>query len=457
MRDSIVIADVMQNRLYGKNECSGIVQSLAAYLRERRMDEIIVSAENGANLLFFYYAAMLAGTTIIPVDPEKTENELDEIRHIHSRANLLRQEEVNAVVNALKSRMTGDIDWKKVDLKKPYLVTYTSGSTGNPKGVVHSAGNLLQAARSFGNLMHYSEHIVMGHCMPMTYMAGILNTIVMPLLFGGSVVILPRFAISNAFFFWKTVQENGCNTLWLSPTMLRIVNMTDRSGEMKDYFKNSNMMIHVGTAPLDQSLREDFEKKYEIRLYQSYGLSETLFLSTEIPEETRSEHTVGRLLPEVDMRIAGDGELSVHVPWKYFRYTNEETEKYFKDECYLTGDLGRLLPSGNLVITGRKKELIVRGGYNINPRDIENVLLREKIVDECVVVPVLCHGEELIACGYTGNHELDPVETNFFLEETLGRHYQVDWFRKKDTIPKNLNGKPDKSTLRKEMEEAYLN
>lgn len=453
--DRVVLHDMVSGRKYTGSEFAALVYAMAADLRENIREEILVCEDNCAELVLLYFAGMLAGKIIIPLDPEKEDGEIDRIRRLHQEAVFWERGELRRLFAQINAAVAApNFSWQQMDGDKTFLITYTSGSTGIPKGVHHTVRNLLIAAYAFGTTMAYDGDTVLGHCMPMTYMAGILNTIILPYIMGGTVVLLPRFSVKNALSFWGQVKLAGINTLWLAPTMLRILHLLDKRAEMKEYFHQNAMKISVGTAPLDKKLRDDFEGKYGIRLYQSYGLSETLFISTEVPEEMVSRHTVGRLLPGVEIACETDGEILIHVPWMFLGYTNADTAAYMEAGWYVSGDLGEMTAEGNLLITGRKKELIVKGGYNINPRDIENVLM-EKRVGECAVFALHKGGEELIACAYACEREISLLEINREIERALGKHHKVDVLERMTAIPKNLNGKIDKLATMKWVEEKY--
>lgn len=454
-RSDVVIYDSVNKRNICYEDFCKYIKILTDYINAKVNSTIIVMENNSVELCLLYFAVMFTSAVIIPIDPEKEHEEIEKIISIHSEAFFFDVGDLSQVLNNYNIDFNSEnLNWETVDFNRVFLITYTSGSTGNPKGVMHSLSNLFNSAYEFGQMMHYDSKTIMGHCMPMTYMAGILNTILMPFLMGGTIAILPRFSMINALKLWDNVVDSCVNTIWLSPTMIRILMLLDKKGKMKEYFKSVSFKISVGTAPLDKNLRNEFELKYDTRLYQSYGLSETLFISTEVMEETISIHTVGRVLPSVNLELSNDGEILIDAPWNLLGYCNDVTDTYFCGKKYKSGDLGEYRGE-NLIITGRKKELILKGGYNINPRDIENAISTSGMAMESAIISVNIKGEELIAGYVILKDNFSVSDINSYVVNTLGKHYRIDYLIVVNSIPKNLNGKIDKITIKSEIEELY--
>ena len=292
------------------------------------------------------------------------------------------------------------------------LILFTSGTTGRPKGVVHHVHSEFGNAVAFSEAMQFgSEHRFL-HIWPMAYSSGYLNTLMSPFMAGSSVVLSCAFTAQTILAFWKPVLEHQANTLWLSPTMMASLLRLDRDQVGIDYCRANVKSVCVGTAPLALKLKKDFETKYGVECMESYGLSELLIISANVPTKPRLENSVGSLLAGVEFITASEngnhqsasqeGEILVRTPFKMLGYLNTETgevEASPAAEWFPTGDIGLMQDDGNIFITGRKKDLIIRGGQNLSPRAVRECLLHHPSVDDAVVVgiPHDFYGEEVAA------------------------------------------------------------
>ena len=385
---------------------------------------LVLIMDNSIELLSCYFAAIMSGKIATAIDPLKGKDE------------------VAKMISVFEER----------DFLSDYLLTFTSGTTGNTKGVRHSLNNLFLTAEAFNKMFSVGQDQTFAHLMPMTYMAGILNSIFQPFVAGSKIVVLGRFSPMKAFTFWQDVAKYEVNTFWMSPSMLTILLKVAKHDVGQDYCKTHKTLFFIGTAPLHQSTRDEFEEKYPVKLYASYGLSETLFLSTETPETIAlGGGNVGKLLNGVEYHFGSDGEFLVDVPWMFLGYTNEPTEHYFYGTSYKTGDLAKI-EDGILSIVGRSKDLIIKGGMNISPALIESVVSGIQGVEECSVFSALNKlKEELIVLAYTtavdDKNNLEKTIPSTVAKE-LGKNYLIDLFYRTKSIPKNINGKNDKKVLK---------
>lgn len=465
------VCDALAGKHYSYTDFFARCLTISKQLRKDAAGKghLVLIMDNSIELLSCYFAAILSGKIATAIDPLKGK---DEVAHILSSIDdgyivvdkagktkvdafnlLLETGTFDATACADGDIKNGVIDsLEQRDFLSDYLLTFTSGTTGNTKGVRHSLNNLFLTAEAFNSMFHVGKEHVFAHLMPMTYMAGILNSIFQPFVAGSKIVVLGRFSPMKAFTFWQEVAKYEINTFWLSPSMLTILLKVAKHEVGQEYCKEHKTLFFIGTAPLHQSTRDEFEAKYPVKLYASYGLSETLFLSTETPETLAlGGGNVGKLLNGVDYRFGSDGEFLVDVPWMFLGYTNEPTAHYFDGTSYKTGDLAKI-EDGILSIVGRSKDLIIKGGMKISPALIENVATGVEGVEECAVFSVLNKfKEELVVLGYSSSMQ-ETVELEKSISaavvSALGKNYMIDRFYHVQSIPKNVNGKHDKKVLK---------
>jgi long-chain acyl-CoA synthetase len=437
-RDRTFLVESMTGRSWTYDETYVWAQRAASMLRDQGVgkgDRVALLLANSAEFVSLYFGCLLIGAVAVPVNQALHPSEMRYILE-HSGAPLLlfsrttrsillqategltslRQVRVMLGqeqsfhpedVDETWNHETGTIDKRLRPLdgmtdEDTLLILYTSGTTGVPKGVVHSVRSEFGNAVAFNEAMGFGPDHRFLHIWAMAYSSGYLNALMSPFMAGASVVLAPAFTAQTILTFWKPVIEHGGNTLWLSPTMMAALVRMDRDERGWEYCRGHVRTVCAGTAPLPLKLKRDFEEKYGVEAFESYGLSELLIISANVPAFPRRQDSVGRLLAGVELRIAGDGEILVRTPFAMIGYLDPETrevEPLGRDGWFPTGDIGVLDDEGNLFITGRKKDLIIRGGQNISPRAIRDVLLSHPSIVDAVVVglPHDFYGEEVAA------------------------------------------------------------
>ena len=418
------------------------------------------------SLVYFYsyMAALLCGGTVVPISPDAGEEGVHEILQIVQPDFVISKNVIPGFKNLLPDLFVSGLvatpelvldKLHEADMDRDFLITFTSGTTAEPKGVVHSFNNLFKSALAFGAKFKFSPAHRFYHNLSVSYMAGILNQFIMPMLFGCSIVIGKRFLAPQAMRFWDEPVATNANVFWMSPTMLQLLLKLDRGDKGKNYCLENNVTILVGTAPLTVALRKQFEKKYSLALYESYGLTETLFISTNYPALPVEDGCSGYILDGVRPKLENDEELLLDCDWMFLRYFKQEkkssTTKYFA-----TGDFVQISNEKQLFVVGRKKDLIIKGGINISPGKIEAILGRISDLPEFSIVgqsdEIL--GEKIVF-AYAAKFDLPDSkykEINSIIIEKLDRFYLVDSFVRLNSIPKTNNGKVNKQELKKEIQ-----
>lgn len=296
------------------------------------------------------------------------------------------------------------------------VLLYTSGTTGRPKGVPLTHENLLSNARAVITHMGGRSDDVFLALLPPFHAFGLTASMLVPLLLGAEVTFIPRLTPPAVF---TAMARRGVTNLVAVPAVYRLL---ARTGFPPEATGRLRIAISGGDA-LPAPVRAEFRRRFGLDLLEGYGLTETSpVVCVNTPQDNRPG-TVGRPLPGTSVRIAGpegaglapgcEGEVQVHGPGVmagYFNRPEENAAAFTPDGWFRTGDLGRLDAAGYLTVTGRIKEIIVRDGEKIMPREVEAVLERHPLVEDAAVVgePEAGRGEAVVAYVVPG--EAVPVE-----------------------------------------------
>jgi len=310
----------------------------------------------------------------------------------------LKRRVIGTMIKGLPEQPT----WNADDLA---LILYTSGTIGKPKGVCLSADNLRSNADACIEHIGMTPEFEFLGVIPTFHVFGLTTTLICPAVCGATVHFLPRFQPLTVL---ETIQKRKINTLLLIASMYRALIRTKGDG---DEMKTVTHAV-AGGEPLPSDTRESFEKRFGVSLLEGYGLTETSPVVSVNQLDHCKHGTAGRLLPGVEARIADaenqilpagtEGEIQVRgrcVMQGYYRQPEESAKALTPDGWLHTGDAGTLDDEGFLSITGRIKEMIIVGGENVYPREVEDVLTRHEGVGEAAVIgiPDASRGEVVAA------------------------------------------------------------
>jgi long-chain acyl-CoA synthetase len=332
------------------------------------------------------------------------------------------------------------------------VLLYTSGTTGRPKGAELTHANLARnAAVAATTLFHLGpEDVVMG-CLPLFHSFGQTCGLNAAVASGACLTLLPRFDPAKAL---EVIQRDRVTIFEGVPTMYAALLNHPRRGE----FDAGSLRLSVsGGAALPVEVLRGFEDAFGCAILEGYGLSETSpVASFNHPDRQRKPGSIGTPIQGVEMRLVGPGgedvpagevgEIAIrgHNLMKGYWRREDATREAIPDGWLRTGDLARQDEDGYYFIVDRKKDLIIRGGYNVYPREVEEVLYEHPAVAEAAVigVPHPTHGEEVAAAVVLKpGTEATPEELRAFCRQRIAAYKYPRHVWLEAALPKTATGK----------------
>jgi malonyl-CoA/methylmalonyl-CoA synthetase len=420
-------------------------------------DRMLFSAQASTDLVIAHVAALRAGVVVVPANSAYRERELAHIvADARPTAALLDDPEragwVKAAAHAaLVVDPTVDLPEREAECldaaapEDPALIGYTSGTTGSPKGAVLTHANLLAGSESVALAWHWTAEDRLVLALPLFHSHGLCVGLHGTLLAGASAVLLPRFDVACVL---DAAGEHGASLFFGVPTMYRRLARSGRVGEL------SRLRLCVsGSAPLPAELHEVITQRGGQQVLERYGMTETLMNVSNPYDGERRPGSVGLPLPGVEVRLADgqEGEIQVRGPNVFGGYWErpEATAESFEEGWFRTGDLGSLDSDGYLRILGRSKELIITGGLNVYPREVEDVLLSHPDVAEVAVVGTPSdEWGELVTAFVVSNAEHPAADALLaFAADRLAAFKRPRRVQFVDVLPRNALGKVLKHEL----------
>lgn len=357
---------------------------------------------------------------------------------------------------------SGDhISNEPLDAQADALLMYTSGTTGRPKGVLLSHANLLAGGLNT-QLAHDLKTDDRAICvLPLYHINGLTVTLMGPLVSGGSVVIPPKFSVSK---FWPLISQYDCTWFSVVPTQISYLLHAQASPADAAPGHKSLRFGRSASAPLSPEVHQSFEDRFGVAVIETMGLTETAapILSNPLPPGVRKIGSPGigygceviiadKALAEVPRGT--EGEILIrgnNVMKGYFKNPEATNEAVTSSRWLRTGDLGKQDTDGYVFVTGRLKELIIKGGENIAPREIDEALYRHPAVIEAAAFACPCkdYGQRVeAAVSIDAGTDLDESALLEFCREYLGQFKMPDRIYFLDELPKGPSGKIQRRRL----------
>jgi len=472
---ALALVDATTGASVTVDELGARVRSMACALREagvRPGDRVAILQRNSIDHVTAWYGALHAGAIAVDVNYLLGAEELGHIladarpAAVLADAGIVPEGVIPAGVAVREPSLWraghGGDPPTPTRPSDPAVIAYTSGTTGLPKGVVHTHAAIDAQLRLLGEACGYSAGWTSYVAVPLFALHGFLPQVAATLRFGGTVVIDAKFEAHR--FAAMSRQFSIQYTTLSSPMLPRILELEEDEGPDLSVVK----LVSCGGAPLTPELRAQFETRFGIHLTQGYSCTEVLGAFVMDIDGDAPYGAVGRIYPRGPgvVRIISDGglalppgeigEITFRRRFALARYWNDASAPALIDgEWYATGDIGRVDADGFLYVLDRKKDVIVRGGFNIYSAEIERVLIEHPLVAEACVVgaPDQRVGEVPVAYVVPAGDHVDIDALRAYADERLGRLKRVEQISVVgyDDLPRNGLGKVRKAELRAQL------
>lgn len=451
-------------------------------------DRVAVQTGKSAEALALYVGCVQCGAVYLPLNTAYTANEVSYFVNDAEPRLLVCEDSASAslatiaadagarleTLNSDGSGSLGDAaqnapsDFATVNRQPGDLaaILYTSGTTGRSKGAMMSHDNLLSNARTLVEYWQFSSQDTLLHALPIYHTHGLFVASNVCMLSGASIIFLPSFNLDQ-MIEWLP----HANTMMGVPTFY-----TRLLGDPRfDRQRTAHMRVFIsGSAPLLAETHEAFEQRTGHRILERYGMTETNMNTSNPYHGERRAGTVGFPLPGVSLKICApdsgrelpQGEVGIievkgaNVFSGYWRMPDKTAEDLRENGFLITGDLGKIDADGYVQIVGRNKDLVISGGFNIYPKEVELALDEQSGVLESAVIgaPHADFGEGVVAVLVTDGStaiELDQIRDN--MAKQLARFKQPKQYYIIDELPRNTMGKVQKNILREQFANAFQN
>ncbi|MCP3732525.1 malonyl-CoA synthase [Sphingomonas sp. MG17] len=443
-------------------------------------DRVAVQVEKSIEMLMLYLGCLRAGAVFLPLNPAYTAGELDYFVGDAQPALIVCDPGMAGAISALPAAAGIAVETLDADRGGTLAelangasqafdtvtrddgdlaaILYTSGTTGRSKGAMLSHGNLASNAFTLREAWRFTANDVLLHALPIFHTHGLFVATNVTLASGASMIFLPRFDAGAVIAALpRATVMMGVPTFY--------IRLLGEAGFDRELVAHMRLFVS-GSAPLAPDIHRAFASRTGHAILERYGMTETNMNTSNPYDGDRIPGTVGFPLPGVEIRIAEpatgrvlpQGEVGVieirgpNVFKGYWRMP-EKTEAEFRDDFFISGDLGRIDDRGYVSIVGREKDLIIAGGFNVYPAEVEDAIGELEAVHEVAVIglPHPDLGEAVVAVVVPHDPGFaDAAAIIAALADKLARFKQPRQVLFVDGLPKNSMGKVQKAMLRRQ-------
>ena len=466
-------------------EMTGRISNALKFLGVRPGDRVAMQADKSHYSLALYLACLRSGVLFLPLNTAYTDAELEyfigdsgakvvvcdplrreglgQVAEAHAAQLLTLAHDGSGTLLELADDQSSEFDDAERDADDLVAILYTSGMTGRSKGAMLTQKNLLSNTESLADAWQFTDEDVLLHALPIFHVHGLFVACNLLLKVGGKMIFLPRLNVDQLIQFMPQ-----------ATTMMGVPTFYTRllADERFDANLTSHMRLFIsGSAPLLAETHVQFEERTGHKILERYGMTETSMSTSNPYEGERKAGSVGLVLPGVEARIVdgsgrevGEQEVGIlevrgpNVFKGYWQMPEKTAEEFREDGFFITGDMATIDAEGYISIVGRSKDLIISGGYNVYPKEIETEIDLIEGVSESAVfgVPHPDFGEAVIAAivpkdGFA-------VEAGHVTEQLAGKLAKFKQPKKIEflsELPRNTMGKVQKNILRNEFKSLF--
>ncbi len=465
---------------------SGRIANVLAEAGVQPGDRVAMQTEKSAEALALYLACLRTGALFLPLNTAYTTAELDYFLGDAEPRVAVCAPAVEAALRpvadakcitllTLGGAASGTLVDRAAEAPEDFAtvarraddlaaILYTSGTTGRSKGAMLSHGNLLSNADALVETWRFTAADTLLHALPIFHAHGLFVATNVLLRVGGRMIFLPKFDVDTVL-----AQLPRATTMMGVPTFYgRLLGDARFNREVTRHMR----LFVSGSAPLLAETHRAFEARTGHRILERYGMSETTMSTSNPYEGERRAGTVGFPLPGVESRIV-DAESGIEVPQGeigilevrgpnvfkgYWRMPDKTAEEFREDGFFVTGDMARIDADGYITIVGRAKDLVISGGYNVYPKEVEGEIDGlEGITESAVIgVPHPDFGEGVVAVVVReSGSKLEAKDIQAALQDRLAKFKQPKAIFFMGELPRNTMGKVQKNALREMFDDVF--
>lgn len=453
-----------------------------AWLRSIGLDQgdrALVQAHKSPAAVILYLACLRAGVVFIPLNTAYQESELDyfltdaEPKLLVSSPGLPAESVGYGGTRTLISGDLASAPWARIEQALPTVelasgdpaaILYTSGTTGRSKGAILTHGNLSSNVMVLGQAWHWQDNDVLLHALPIFHAHGLFVALHCAMLGASPILFHERFDVD------AVVSDLPEATVFMGvPTFYTRLLSDPRFDEALC----ARIRLFVsGSAPLLDSTFEEFREQTGHSILERYGMTEALMITSNPYDGPRIAGSVGTELPGISVRVVADGGSAAPVGTPgvlelkgpnlfagYWRNPEKTAEDHTTDGYFISGDIATQDDAGVIRIVGRAKDLIISGGYNVYPKEIELAIdALDGVVESAVIgVPHPDFGEGIVAVvTRSPGQSLEPSAIGDALKAQLAAFKRPKKIVIVDELPRNAMGKVQKAELRNHYQDAFI-